>query len=113
MDRANRNKAFLDLQAKWDQKLSASGFRDIEDRKSGMLVKDPQGAQPVATASYYALADILLFSGPFDSKEDRRIWRLHAKGLSYLRISKETGIHLETVRRRIYKYRGKMLGSGK
>lgn len=104
--------SFEALQAMWDEKLRASGFEDIEDRRTGLLkawsgkgAPNPYGniqkkgggrytslVWKISQADYYRFAGHFLHAGKFKNKEHRNIWRLHCEGLSLSAIAKKLGL---------------------
>lgn len=86
-------KKFKALQDKWYKKLESKGFEDIEDtrhadrplkRWHGLDFKSKAKSPDVflATQSYFQKASELLNTHTFDTMEQRRVWELHAEGLS-------------------------------
>jgi len=103
----------------WDEKLKQSGFKDIEDRKTGgiklwsgsVTLKDTN-SEPYSTknygytslvwkesqAEYYRVAGQCLHEAEFKSLQHKLMWQLHAEGLSVSEISKELSISYKKVR---------------
>jgi hypothetical protein len=127
-----RRAPISDLTLKWDRKLAASGFVDVEDRQSGMLRswtgsrayfgerQQSQGqSQRLAhssstlskqhAAAYYRLAGLFLHSHPFHTAEGRQLWQLHAEGVAVRRIAAMTGKPAIRVRRIIRRLKARML----
>ncbi len=83
------SKEFKKLQAKWYKKLKNSGFEDIEDTKgylkewsSKYLKKSNGGVKAKAKEEYYRLTGQFLYDHKFESPLEKRIWRMHAEGMS-------------------------------
>lgn len=93
------------LIAKWDKKLAESGFDDIEHRESENLKKHHSywfaaRYSPLAFESkrqYYDLATQYLNEGTFETERDKKIWSLHAEGLTYSEIGKIIKLHFTSV----------------
>lgn len=108
----------------WDNRLKKSGFKDIEDRKTGLLKKsggdmvcdpvtfDRQGFQVYdkgyssttwkdSQAEYFRLAGHALHEREFKTIRQRVIWQLHSEGLSFQEISEVLNISLDKARRAI------------
>lgn len=91
-----QSKEFKTLQAKWYKKAKESGFEDIEKdeqwlkRHTGFYGKDHLYRTEYARArrDYYIAAGQFLHSHLFDNEVDRRIWELHANGVSIRDIVK-------------------------
>lgn len=91
---------FLDLRDKWYTKLANQGFEDIEDVHSPneMLLAWHASDLPrrmtdnrhVATVAYYEAARDMLNWYTFKNRQERRIWELHAEGISIREIVKRT-----------------------
>lgn len=95
----------------WDQKLKESGFKDIEDRKTGLLKHhggdvnipcfykslEPQNlsvnrgystlAWKESQAEYYRLASQILHEAEFKTPRHRIIWQLHSEGTTQQEIA--------------------------
>lgn len=93
----------------WDQKLKDSGFKDIEDRKTGLLKHHGgdislsvmqnrvtgytvgRGYSTIAwkdsQAEYYRIAGQLLHEAEFKSPRHRLIWQLHSEGVTECEIA--------------------------
>lgn len=90
---------FKKLQKKWYKKLEKSGFEEAEDVDSVeefMLRwhdKDIKAKgtwdQLVARAAYYQTAEAHALDGHFDTALDKRIWTLHAQGLTVREIAQK------------------------
>jgi len=104
----------------WDRKLKDSGFVDIENRKTGMLITwagsiscDDKHAMQKANygytslvwkesqAEYYRIASQCLHDRDFRNELEREIWELHVDGHSYKEISKKINVTLDKARRTI------------
>lgn len=102
---------FLTLKREWDQKLSESGFEDIEneygelepDRGAVAVRRNPARAD--ALAAYFTEAEAMLATHVFDSPEDRAIWTHHARGSTEHEVARLVGVTRQTVNRRLTKYR--------
>lgn len=100
-----------ELLAKWDKKLAKAGFVDAEQRDTEMLHKHHDyywrrrftAETFAARQRYFELADQHHQEGFFDTGSDKRIWRMHADGLSLSEIAKATGksrtVIFETVKK--------------
>lgn len=93
----------------WDKKLKDSGFKDIENRKTGLLqhnggdvifdaftFEDPVESHHLgyssltwkeSQAEYYRLASSYVFEKQFKTDRHQRIWELHADGMSAQEIA--------------------------
>jgi DNA-directed RNA polymerase specialized sigma24 family protein len=93
----------------WDEKLKRSGFKDIENRKSGQLkhiggdinwgtvdkFEAPTSVERGYTtlawkesqAEYFRLCGQLLHEYEFKNIFERIVWQLHAEGFSYQEIA--------------------------
>ena len=99
------------LKEKWNKKLAASGFEDIEN-KDGSL-KDSIHSRTLSYAlqakesreAYYATARQLLNDDLFSTQNDRAIWEAHCEGLSFRTIAKTAKITFYEVRRTVNKYK--------
>jgi hypothetical protein len=95
---------FLELRRKYYQKLKDKGFRDIENidwstGDSGNLLNGFGHMDAVRRWShesqrYYELARQKAkdLRSRIYSKDDRKVWRLHAEGHSFRAIERDTGI---------------------
>jgi DNA-binding CsgD family transcriptional regulator len=119
-----QKKEFLRLRKEWYARLAADGFNDIEitDWASGdsqnftlglgnptQLLRQKGWA---ASQEYYYQATHyihVLSSDPSVSERDRRVWALHADGVSMRRIAKEIGISTAYVGKIVKKHRTNML----
>lgn len=120
MKKRNKKKAKsqqLDY-AYWDKQLELSGFKDIEDRRTGRLkvwsgqIQIQRHTYPFfsvqsgysslvwkeSQAEYYRAAGQLVFSARFKSKIHRNIWRLHADGFTQEEISRAVGLTERQIR---------------
>jgi hypothetical protein len=88
------------LLAKWDRKLAASGFEDIEDRRTGDIRADTSKRRALARSPedrearerYYDAARHALFNEDWTGRErERLVWALHAHGLGVTLIARFTG----------------------
>ena len=89
-------KTLNQLYAIWDRKLKKSGFNDIEQRKdenlkiwSSKLPLQHAKEQIYAKTEYYRAAGHFLYDHRFETPVQRRMWELHAQGLSIVSIVKE------------------------
>jgi len=107
----------------WDRRLKENGFRDIEDRKTGLLKKsggdvywepgqfehpsEPQdkGYTSItwkeSQAEYYRLAGQALHEKDFKNVRMRLIWQLHAEGYSYREICETLNLSHDKIRRAV------------
>jgi hypothetical protein len=84
------------LQAEWDSKLKRSGFKDLENRRTGLLHEwESSKAKRLADSGkfqekerYYQLAGQFLHDHKFVNLE-HEIWRLHSEGDSVRTIVKK------------------------
>lgn len=107
-----------ELQTQWYQKLTKSGFEDIEDEE-GRLLKWSTHAScssyAASTEEYYRLAQQFVYDRRFRGRKDKVVWRLHAQGLTVDAIVKRGGRHRVKlshgdVERRIERLRGRLFG---
>lgn len=103
MDKSQQQKNFKKLQAIWKKKLKESGFVDIEKNEdilkqyvtsknskgklNGATLEDRTRVQEV-TQDYYRMAGHFLHDYKFSDDDEKRIWTLHAEGLSLRQIVK-------------------------
>ena len=95
---------FKKLQDKWYNKLKNSGFEDIE-QADGNLKKQAKSIhilyyKPVAYEAkqrYFELAGQFLYWYKFKNEVEKKIWTLHSEGMSNIKISKVTGVYVQTV----------------
>lgn len=93
----------------WDERLKASGFRDIEYRDGSLLGQSfteseraPSQVEYEAVQEYYATAGQWLHARCWSGEgAARRLWQHHAAGESVRDISRATGLPATTVHRRI------------
>jgi len=92
MRKSYQSEQFLELQAKWYDKLKQKGFQDIEEfsdkygnRKSFLKrsSKSLSYKYNPTTFQHFRLARNFLEHGHFSSKLDKFIWKLYAEGYSY------------------------------
>lgn len=108
---------FLSLQAEWDQKLAASGFRDLEPRRklggdftevrlNSNRIKDEESfTSAKLSESYYRAAGIFLHETEFKRELDRDIFELWTEGKCYREISDAVGVSKDTAHRIVHQYR--------
>lgn len=112
---------FKRLQNEWYQRLSDSGFEEIENTKNGalkewsvtrinrMCKRQATGTLYLVsreTRQYYRSAQWLLDLYSFESIRDKKIWELHCEGLSTRQIASQIGtVGYCTVSLRIKKLR--------
>lgn len=68
-----------ELSRQWNQRLKASGFRDIEPEPGGQLSGGPAGVNTRDIAAKMALAEMkrrLFWDHRFESSAERDVWRL-------------------------------------
>lgn len=92
---------FKKLQAQWDKKLASSGFVDIE-KPDGSLTDGRFRTQQ--KAAYYEEVSHHLWHSEFDSPKHRKIWGLHAEGLTYKQIAKRVRISFQGCQAIVKKY---------
>lgn len=96
----HETKKFKTLNAKWHRKLERSGFEDIEefDSLEEERLKSHHNMKffPVFNSGefldrqrYYELAGQLVYSYPFKSEIDKRVWELHSQGVTERGIPKK------------------------
>lgn len=102
-----QSKSFKDLRAKWAAKLKKSGFEDLED-ENGLLKHighadyfsiNFNAISAQAKEEYYRKAGYFLYDHKFKTELERKIWELHADGVSIRDIVKI----LKTKGKKIYK----------
>lgn len=87
------SKQFLKLQKQWYKKLEKNGFEDIEyaggnSMKSGAQTRfsDPVQSNTVtrveSKTDYYRIAGFFLYDYTFQDVYDKRVWELHAEGVT-------------------------------
>ncbi len=102
---------FQKLNSKWREKLSDSGFVDVEqeDRDDsfyrGLDGRTAKMRDHTAIRTYYTLAERFLTTGSFDTRKEKSIWELHCQGTPQRQIAFELGIGRFPVYRTIRKYR--------
>lgn len=93
-----KTKKHKELERIWYEKLKADGFEDCENTElpdrplkqwdsSRCIAKDPVRRE--AATEYYRTAAELLHIYQFEKAIYKRIWELHARGLSRREIEKE------------------------
>lgn len=95
------------LQRDWDEKLAASGFVDIEDRRGNL--KQPNTRTQAwetreSTIEFFQLMDSYLNSAEL-TRLERKILEMHAAGQRLEPISLEVYRSLAYVKNVIYKHR--------
>lgn len=87
------SKDFKKLQAVWEKKLEQSGFEDIEQADGNLKTwhsewyKYRSGLEvDMGREEYYRHAGYFLYEYQFKNEMERRIWELHAEGLSIRNI---------------------------
>jgi len=122
MKKKKQNKQLAQLIKEWDEKLKASGFKDIEDRKRDTLKSwagttyltfnkdqekkiEPQRDYGYSTltwkqsqAEYFRLASQILHEATFKSEQHRIMWELHSEGYSGVEIAKQLNLTYRVVR---------------
>lgn len=103
------------LKAKWKKKLERSGFYDIEDDQGRIIDhKTIQDLQKLcgfrigfmeAIRDYFYWAGGMVSRGKFKSSADRKIWKLHAEGLSSREIELSVPFEQSTICKKIKKIR--------
>jgi nucleoside-specific outer membrane channel protein Tsx len=87
--RQQHSKEFLKLQAQWYKKAAKSEYLDIEQDEDNLKIWDghrikakytPETFQ--AKQEYYIMAGQFLYNHEFKSTLDRKIWEMHAEGLT-------------------------------
>lgn len=103
------SRQYKKLQQKWDQRLKAAGFKDIESRETGLLTSwtgsysllragtDSGSPHLEAKEAYFRQAEALLLKGVFCNRLQRRIWKLHSLGRGYKTIARILGISPDLV----------------
>lgn len=98
MSQQFKTKEFLELQAKWYEKLKKDKFNDIERNETTLhlshagyfsdLRKNPNHPDVIeAKQNYYRLAGQFTHEHKFKSRRQKRIWQLHADGKSVRQIA--------------------------
>lgn len=92
------------LKDKWNKKLAASGFEDIEN-PDGTLKNstDPRTMayalrEKDARETYYGTAQEFLNRGTFTTLQEYAIWKAHCDGVSFRKIAATLGITFYKVR---------------
>lgn len=72
------------LKAQWYKKLARAGFDDIEQPDGNLRIWStrPASVSRESKAEYYRLAQQYVHEEVFPTKLDRRVWTLHAEGLT-------------------------------
>lgn len=102
------------LHREWRRKLRASGFEDIELPDGSLLpMKKPPGrwrsfdkahdVEREAVASYFRQATTFCESSRFKrlALVEKKVWRLHAQGLSNSEVASRLNVSLKKVRNAI------------
>lgn len=112
----NETKEFKALQKIWYDKLTKKGFVDIESEdyryKRGVGINETTRVRDkmrqagavgvIAVQDYYSKANALLDKYKFKKPIDKRIWELHASGLTDTEIVKAiNGVHKRTYVQRL------------
>ena len=93
-----KEKDLRKLQKKWNDRLTKSGFKDIE-RADGSLINfdshrlremNPDSNTMIARQRYYELARQFYHDHTFDTSLEKEVWRLHSEGMIYDDIVKAT-----------------------
>ena len=117
--RGTYSPAFLKQLKRWNAKLAAKGFVDIEDYGQDSCIPDGfvQGNSSTrlrhydpATEEYYRLAEQWTQNV---SRARRKIWQLHAEGKSLRQIAKRLDLPHTTVNYSVTAERERMLKSAK
>lgn len=94
----------------WDRRLAASGFVDIEHRRTGRLVggvrqdrKQVGKGDAMRGAEYYRRAAQWTWSRVWPTRYDKMLWRAWAEGATLVDIAPRARRHFVTVWRRIHK----------
>lgn len=117
------SKQFKELQKTWYDKLKNTkskqypeGFNDIEQdngmlktwesshytkHKYNGLTLESWLVSKQAQVEYYTLARQWTHEHKFKSKEEKKLWELHAEGMSYREMQKKTGINYSVLSRRM------------
>ncbi len=113
-------KDFDKLQKVWYKKLEKSGFIDIEDtavehnplkRWSSCDFRNKARARRYGpTLDYFTNATHFLHDNLWESEADKKIWALHAEGLSIREIAKKTRYKYRKVQETIVRVKGNMYG---
>ena len=90
-------KKFLELKAKWDEKLRKSGFRDIESNEYYLKDWDSFRFQKLFTPEtfeqtkrYWELATQVLHEYDFKDDLERKMWESYIDGKTVKEISEST-----------------------
>ncbi len=94
MSNQNKNKEFLDLQAKWDAKLEKSGFKDIEQRDGRLKIHETtrfynmSEIRKESSEQYYRLAGFFYHEHDFINEKQKLIWLYHSNGVPTREIAR-------------------------
>ncbi len=109
-ERPTSASALRKLQREWDKRLAAEGFVDIEGRcdiRTGWIDR-PRGKLDPSAAEFYRLAPEFGEFYEWDDDLTRRVWMLHAEGLSRPEILQTLGLsRSREVRTRLEKARAR------
>lgn len=109
-----KTKEFKLLKAKWDAKLAAKGFNDIESTRGNVSYlkvhecrkfhrREPQYYDE--TQEYFLRATHLLQTHKFGSVRERKVWELHADGWTVREIETKLKFYRNGVHQVILKLR--------
>lgn len=106
---------FTRLRTAWYRKLRESGFRDVE-RADGSIADSHRltwalGMGPLilqARSEYFSAAASYLAEATFPTQTERRIWAMHADGVTIREIASKVGHLKDFVWRRVVKHRNLM-----
>jgi hypothetical protein len=117
----NDKKNLKQLTRKWYKKLKDSGFDDIEEpSKSGYPTLKFWGSDALrqrnsgqlrmeSVQRYYELAGQFFWDANFDTSAEKRIWKMHADGVSGYEIASKLKMSKSVVYRVIDKLAREML----
>lgn len=90
--RKAKPKSYEALRAAWYAKLSNAGFKDIEKderrlKKPAKEINTIYASKIIpSTLEYYSMAGKFFYDFKFKSALDKKIWKMHAEGLSIREI---------------------------
>lgn len=109
-----------ELTAKWYKKLEKSGFVDIEDVNSDKEFLKKWDSQYFkrrytpetfyAKQAYYQNAQDVLAEYKFNNAVDKKLYEMHANGLSHADIAKKTGYSKSAVQKVLFRLRREVKG---
>jgi hypothetical protein len=92
----SKSTSLKDLQKVWYRKLKESGFQDIERENDpdslkiasiNVIGRPVRGRRLLSREVYFQLAGVFYHHHEFKDEDEKRIWELHAEGLSHREIT--------------------------